>query len=360
MIESERVKLIYGPYRPPRCRVGDRLACEYRDRDLKVRGITDAPICWPMARSGSRFSPIVCGDLVRAIRTESEVAVAHHWGIHRATVRKWRRALGVPAMTNGSLRLKIEWTPEIFTPQSCAKAREAMQRPDVRAKLSAIRKGRRQHHNTIEACRRLGQRPKSEAWKRAMSERSKKMWENPEAYGLPPRRKWTERELAMIGTDSDRAVAEALGLPVGVVRYKREQLGILHFPEPWKETELRLLGTAPDSQLARTIGRSASAIRRMREKLGIATFEAQPWTEREVALLGTASDYELGRRLGRSQSCVFLKREQLGIPAFFLRWTKAEIALLGTDSDWNIARLLKRTEEAVRVKRRKRKIPVYR
>jgi len=77
-----------------------------------------------------------------------------------------------------------------------------------------------------------------------MSERSKKMWENPEAYGLPSRRKWTEEQLALVGTDSDRAVANVLGLPVTVVKQKRERLGISLLAQRWKEDQIALLGTA--------------------------------------------------------------------------------------------------------------------
>jgi hypothetical protein len=359
MIDSDRVKLLYGPYRPPRCKLGQKLSCEYRDRELKVKGMTDALVQWPASRTGRGSSPIVCGDLVRAIRTESVMAVAHHWGVNANTVSKWRQALGVSPMTNGTRRLRIAWTGELFTPEFRAKGREAMRRPDVRAKLSILKKGRRQHPNTIEACRRLGKRPKSEAWKRALSERSKKMWENPEAHGLPPRREWSEEEVALIGTGSDKTVAKELGLAVAVVKHKRERLGISLLALRWKDHEIPLLGTAPDSQLAKTLGKSISVVKRKREQLGIPVFALKPWTEAEIALLGTASDYELGRKLGRTQSSIQKKREQLGIPAFFLRWTKAEVSLLGTDTDRNLARLLHRTEMAVKVKRIKSKIPAY-
>ena len=360
MIDSERYKLLYGPYKVPKCKLGDKLLCEYRDREVTVKGMTDALIQWPCVRKGKRHSPIVCGELVRAIRTESEMAVAHHWGVRYETVWKWRQALNVPRMTNGSRRLRIEYAVEQLTPEVRAKGKEAMHSPEVRAKLSAAKKGRPQHPNTIAACRELGRRPKSEEWKRAMSERSKKMWENPEAHGLPSRRKWTEEELALIGTDSDKAVAKALGLPVNVVQYKRETLGISLLAQRWKKEEIALLGTAPDSQLARTLGKSSSAVQRKREKLGIPAFVEKPWTEAEIALLGRASDPEVGRKLGRPASCINAKRKQLGIPAFILRWTPAELALLGTDTDENIARLLNRTEEAVKVQRNKSGIPVYR
>ncbi len=246
MIDSERFKLLYGPYRVPKCELGDKLLCEHRDKEMTVKGMTDAPIQWPSALRGKR-SPIVCGDLVRAIRTESELAVAHQWGV--------------------------------------------------------------------------------------------------------------SRPIALIGTDRDKVVAKALGLPVKVVQYKRELLGISLLAQRWKEQQIALLGTAPDSQFARLFGKSATSVRNKREKLGIPTFDPKPWTEAETALIGTASDHEVGRKVGRVASCVHAKREQLGIPAFIPRWTPAELALLGTDSDQNIARLLNRTEIAVRLRRRKSKIP---
>lgn len=50
MIDSERFKLLYGPYVPPQCRLGDKLRCEYRGREVTVKGMIDAPIQWPYAR----------------------------------------------------------------------------------------------------------------------------------------------------------------------------------------------------------------------------------------------------------------------------------------------------------------------
>jgi hypothetical protein len=39
-----------------------------------VRHITDAPIQWLATRGGPLASPILCGDLIRAFRVESEIA----------------------------------------------------------------------------------------------------------------------------------------------------------------------------------------------------------------------------------------------------------------------------------------------
>jgi hypothetical protein len=263
-------------------------------------------------------------------------------------------------MTNGSRRLRIEYAVETLTPEVRAKAREAMHSAEVRAKLSAVKKGRRPHPNTIAACRELGRRPKSEAWKRGLSERNRKMWENREAHGLPPQRKWTNEQVVLIGTDTDRAIANRLGLPTNVVKYKRERLGICLLAQRWKEHEIALLGTAPDAELARKLGKSPSAIWRKREQRGIPAFLPIRWTDEKIALLGTASDREVGSKLGISATCVQSKREQLGIPAFVVRWTKPEISLLGTDTDKKIADLLGRTPVAIKLRREKLRIPAYR
>ena len=85
MIDSERFKLLYGPYEVPKRKLGDKLLCEYRDQEVTVKGMTDALIQWPCTRRRNQLSPIVCGDLVRAIRTESEMAVAHHWGVRSSS-----------------------------------------------------------------------------------------------------------------------------------------------------------------------------------------------------------------------------------------------------------------------------------
>ena len=360
MIDSERFKLLYGPYVVPKCSPGDTLPCEYRGQEVTVNGMTDARIRWPSARRNNRWSPILCGDLIRAVRTESAQAVAYHWGVSDSVVGRWRRALNVGRMPNGSRRLRIEYAAATFTPEVRAKGKEAMHSPEVRAKLSALRKGRRQHPNTLAAALEAAKRPKSEEWKRGQSERSRKMWENPEAYGLPPRRKWTGEELALLGTDTDRAIAQRLGIPMKVVRRERDRLGISGISQRWKEHEIALLGTAPDSQLVATIGKSASAITQKRDKLGIPPFTLFQWTDEKIALLGTASDREVGKKLGISASCVQSKREQLGIPSLVVRWTRAETALLATDTDRTIARLLGRTEMAVKVRRKKLGIPAYR
>jgi hypothetical protein len=80
---------------------------------------------------------IVCGDLVKAVRRESEVAVAHWWGVTAQTVRVWRKALGVPKMNEGSARLHRDYTPLRLPPEVQERARRAASSPEANAKKAA-------------------------------------------------------------------------------------------------------------------------------------------------------------------------------------------------------------------------------
>jgi hypothetical protein len=104
--------LIAAPYAAPKCKIGGTLACRLRG-DVPVDGITDAPIPWPYTRyrgAGVPRSPfpllILCGDLERAVRTESATAIMYYWGVSGAPVVAYRKALGVGKTTVGSTRLR--------------------------------------------------------------------------------------------------------------------------------------------------------------------------------------------------------------------------------------------------------------
>ncbi len=111
---SDRLALIGGPYAPPPCKLGDIWPCGYRDYDTVIVGWSDAPIAWPLGERHKRGHGqnrkrgiVVAGDLVRAIETEAEIAVAHWWGVNECVVRLWRRSLGVGMMTLGTTKLFV-------------------------------------------------------------------------------------------------------------------------------------------------------------------------------------------------------------------------------------------------------------
>jgi len=87
-----------GPYRAPAVNVGGTLYDEMRG-DIAVEGFTEALIPWPAAEYNKGrglergLLPILCGDLVRAVCEEDELAVAHYWGVTRYMVEQWKRAI---------------------------------------------------------------------------------------------------------------------------------------------------------------------------------------------------------------------------------------------------------------------------
>src|SRR5438270_347126 len=107
---SRRPKLLHGPYNPPAVRIGERVFCQVRGSAV-VTSWSDAPFSWPRcrplgARGGSGL--YVDDELARAVRCESSLAVQFWWGVAAETVCRWRKALGVPRVNEGTARLLQE------------------------------------------------------------------------------------------------------------------------------------------------------------------------------------------------------------------------------------------------------------
>jgi hypothetical protein len=204
--QEELVRFVGGPYAPPLVAVGGWLKCALRG-DLQVAGYTNAPIPWPVA-AGHHKQLIVCGDLVKALQTESRLAVAFHFGMSRQWVSGSRRRLGIERLNAGSERL-------FWRTVNLART------PEARRKLSRKLEG---HGDTMtpearEELRRIQQRPKTRAWKERMSEH----WSRRFALLGPPQA-WTEDELKLIGTKPDREVARLLNRSLSAVKAKKFQL----------------------------------------------------------------------------------------------------------------------------------------
>src|SRR5262245_40530724 len=112
-MDADKTKLLFGPYRPPALKVGDRALCGYRDAEVVVYDWSSAPAPWPLCyQVGSRGAGkgiLVDDELARAIRHESAVAVQYWWGVCQKTVCKWRAALGIfRTDAEGSRRLILQ------------------------------------------------------------------------------------------------------------------------------------------------------------------------------------------------------------------------------------------------------------
>jgi hypothetical protein len=111
MNPQTRVKLRFGAYRAPRFRHGDVVFCE-RAGEVTLCGLSKGRIPWPTCRRGRASAIVLCGDLVKAVRRESSVAVQYWWGVGRDTVRKWRNALEVGRLTKGTRALMSDYATE--------------------------------------------------------------------------------------------------------------------------------------------------------------------------------------------------------------------------------------------------------
>ena len=107
MEDAERFRLL-GKYRTPRFRIGRTVLCEVRG-EIVITGMTDALIPWPIGKgSASRRFLIVYKGLAKAVRRESNQAVAFWWGVDPQTVTKWRKALSVRRANEGTSRPLFE------------------------------------------------------------------------------------------------------------------------------------------------------------------------------------------------------------------------------------------------------------
>jgi hypothetical protein len=173
-------------------RKGDRATCLYRDGDVIITSWSDGRISWPRCRlighrGGSGL--LVDDELVRAIRSESALALRYWFGVKATAVWRWRLAFGVEGHTGteGSKRL-IQANAD---------------------KGGAVLRGKK--------------RPRDQVERQQQTRR---------ANGVPPPtgrwdgKGWTEEQLRLLGTMPDAEVAERTGKTETAVRVRRTKLGI--------------------------------------------------------------------------------------------------------------------------------------
>ena len=139
---------------------------------------------------------------------------------------------------------------------------------------------------------------------------------------------YTAKENRLLGTMPDEELAWRLGRTPGAIQVRRVAFGIISFERKsgsrvgiprgrrWTGKELALLGNLPDIEISLRLGRSVMAIRVQRHKLGLKDPSTRkPWTRADVKLLGSAPDADIARRIGRSAGAVKRRRVSLGIAA---------------------------------------------
>jgi hypothetical protein len=203
------LQLRFGPYDPPRFEYGDVVSDELRG-DVRIIGMTDAPIQWPTGRrldtKGGAGGIVLFAGLVDAVRLESNQAVAHWWGVTGQTVTKWRRTLGVDRTRGDHIRSQqVGHIAYPFArPALLAKSRD----PQRREKIAESRRGKKRPQHVIEILRaaNTGRKPSEES-RRKMSESQKRRGARPPAAGEP----WTEAEDDLLRTLPPNEVAERTG-----------------------------------------------------------------------------------------------------------------------------------------------------
>jgi hypothetical protein len=130
---------------------------------------------------------LVDEELLRAIRTESSLALQHWFGVSKYTISRWRNAFGVTQWgTDGSQRLHKSLSESGAEKMRGAKLSESL----VKRRI-AIRK-------------------------------EKGTWRQPDRWG---ERRWTQEQLDLLGTAPDAELAASFGRTIIAVRVMRNRLG---------------------------------------------------------------------------------------------------------------------------------------
>jgi hypothetical protein len=221
MDDTERLRLL-GKYKTPRFRYGRKVFCEVRG-EVTICGLSGAPIPWPIGKRGrSRNSLIVFKDLVKAIRRESNQAVAYWWGVTPQTVSKWRKALDVGIATAGTSRLHREYMQEPWAAEALALANSKAGDPERRRKIAEARRGkpRPPHVGQAVAAAHLGT-SHSERTRQKMS-----VTHRQRGTLVPGTIIWTPEEDELVRTLPTQEAVLRTGRTLIAVQARRRRLGV--------------------------------------------------------------------------------------------------------------------------------------
>lgn len=125
---------------------------------------------------------------------------------------------------------------------------------------------------------------------------------------------WSESEISLLGTMTDKDAAIAIGKPQHVVSAIRRQLGITAFAKHksnnltrWSDYQISLLGKIPDAEVAHIIGKKLNTVTVERNRRRIPPFRRQiratHWVTWEAAALLNGPDFY--RHLAAHYAAVF-------------------------------------------------------
>ena len=176
--DDERFFLLGGPYLAPDVRPGDWLEDAERG-SVQVGGYTEtARIPWPRLKKTGKASLILCGDLIRAVQTESALAIGYWWGVSGVVVARWRKVLGISQTgSEGSLQLYRKYTQQKLPEAVAARGRKKALSPESKAQRAAKITGRPAHPATREALLEAATRPKSAEWIEKQKENLRRQWQ---------------------------------------------------------------------------------------------------------------------------------------------------------------------------------------
>jgi hypothetical protein len=217
---SEEHRRLIGTYETPLFEYGDVVICSIRG-EVELVGITSAPIPWPVGKKGRHKAIVVYGGLEEAIRRESASATAHHFGVGTYTIWKWRTALGIGAMTEGTQRLKgVVHEGHLHGAREAA--RPMMSDPARRARIRAAKLGKAR---PPESARKTG------AGHRGMKhteQARKKMSETHKARGTGGKtgKPWTEEEDGIVRKCDPLEATKRTGRTLKAVWSRRRKLRV--------------------------------------------------------------------------------------------------------------------------------------
>jgi Ni/Co efflux regulator RcnB len=216
------IRLRFGPYTTPRYKYGSVVMDELRGEVTLVE-TSSAKIPWPIGTRGRAKTLVLYKDLARAVRRESNQAVAYWWGVTPQTVTKWRKALGVLATNEGTSAVRSELITPAKKKRFVEAVRPTLRSPKRRAKIAAARGGKPRPKHVIEVLRKthLGQKLSDEQ-RRKMSEAHKRRGTRPPAAGVP----WTAKEDQLLRKLPARDVAKRTGRTLTAVYARRNLLKV--------------------------------------------------------------------------------------------------------------------------------------